>query len=75
MESEKCTFEWDRNKATSNYAKHSISFDEAKDVFREAHDDFLISVALCCEAIREFSAPVVEAEVIRPRRLYDDGRY
>jgi len=41
----------------------------------EAHDDFLISVALCAEAIREFSAPVVESEVVRPRRLYEDGRY
>ncbi len=41
----------------------------------EAHDDFLISVALCCEAIREFSAPVTEAEVVRPKPLYQDGRY
>ena len=32
----KNTFEWDRNKATSNYAKHGISFDEAKGVFRDS---------------------------------------
>ncbi len=41
----------------------------------EGHDDFLISVALLCEAIREFEAPVVEAQVIRPRPMYRDGRY
>jgi hypothetical protein len=41
----------------------------------EAHDDFLISVALCTEAIRELSAPVTGAQVIRPRPLYRDGRY
>jgi len=41
----------------------------------ESHDDFLISVALCCEAVREFYAPVQEALIVRPRRLYDDGGY
>jgi hypothetical protein len=41
----------------------------------EGHDDFLISVALCCEAIGEFETPVTEAEVIRPRPLYRDGIY
>lgn len=42
----------------------------------EAHDDFLISVALCCEAIKEWSMPVVEAQVVKPRRLYaNEGRY
>ncbi len=28
-------FEWDSNKAASNRAKHGISFEEAKDVFRD----------------------------------------
>jgi hypothetical protein len=41
----------------------------------EGHDDFLISMALCCEAIKEFQPPVVPAQVIRPRPLYRDGRY
>jgi hypothetical protein len=41
----------------------------------DGHDDFLISVALCTEAIKEWSAPIVESEVVRPRRLYEDGRY
>ena len=26
-------FDWDKNKATSNLSKHSVSFDEAKTVF------------------------------------------
>jgi len=41
----------------------------------DCHDDVLISIALCAEAIREFEAPVVESEVIRPRVLYRDGIY
>ena len=41
----------------------------------EGHDDFLISVALCAEAIREYETPVQEAQVIRPKPLYRDGRY
>lgn len=41
----------------------------------EGHDDMLISVALCCEAIREFETPVSEAQVIKPRPMYRDGRY
>lgn len=28
-------FEWDRNKAAANLAKHGISFDEAKTVFND----------------------------------------
>jgi len=30
-------FEWDHNKAASNRAKHGISFDEAKGVFRDTY--------------------------------------
>jgi hypothetical protein len=41
----------------------------------EGHDDFLISIALCCESIREFETPVQEAEIVKPRPLYQDGRY
>jgi len=41
----------------------------------DCHDDVLISIALCTEAIREFEAPIVESEIVRPRRLYEDGRY
>lgn len=28
-------FEWDRNKAAANLAKHGVSFDEAKTVFND----------------------------------------
>lgn len=28
-------FEWDSNKATSNLAKHGVSFDEAREVFAD----------------------------------------
>ena len=28
-------FEWDKNKATSNFSKHNVSFDEAKTVFND----------------------------------------
>jgi hypothetical protein len=41
----------------------------------EAHDDFLTSIALCCEAIKEFQQPAVEDQIIKPRVLYNDGRY
>ncbi len=41
----------------------------------EGHDDFLISVALCTEAVREFSAPVQEGIIVKPQRWYDDGRF
>jgi hypothetical protein len=41
----------------------------------EGHDDFLISLALCCEAIREWSNPVQESRVIRPNTLYTDGTF
>jgi hypothetical protein len=35
------------------------------------HEDVLISVALCCKAIKEFEMPVTEAEIIRPRPMGD----
>lgn len=42
----------------------------------EGHDDFLMSVALCSEALRDLLPPPVESLVVRPRRLYcDDGRF
>jgi hypothetical protein len=41
----------------------------------DCHDDVLISIALCCEAIKEFEAPVQESGIIKPRPMYRDGRY
>jgi hypothetical protein len=36
----------------------------------EGHDDFLMSLALCCEGTREWRTPVVESAIIRPEPLY-----
>jgi hypothetical protein len=36
----------------------------------EGHDDYLISIALCCEAIREWVTPYVESVIIRPKPLF-----
>ena len=33
-------FEWDRNKAKSNFRKHNVTFDEARTIFS---DDFVIT--------------------------------
>jgi hypothetical protein len=41
----------------------------------EGHDDFLISLALCCEAASNVSSPVIPAYIIKPRRYYMDGAY
>jgi len=41
----------------------------------EGHDDFLISLALCCEAARDVSSPAIPAYIIKPRRFYTDGAY
>jgi hypothetical protein len=42
----------------------------------EGHDDYLISLALCCEALRDWSVPIVESHIIRPSHLYGwEGRY
>lgn len=39
------------------------------------HDDFLISIALCTEAVKDCYTPVQETSIIRPRRFYEDGRF
>ncbi len=44
----------------------------------DGHDDFLMSLALCCEAVRDLSqpTPVSEASIVRPRGVYEgEGRY
>ncbi len=38
----------------------------------DGHDDYLISVALCTEAIRDFSMPPTESQIVRPRKFYQD---
>ena len=42
----------------------------------EGHDDFLMSLALCCEAIRSWSIPISEASIIKPQPSYqNESRY
>ncbi len=42
----------------------------------EGHDDFLMSLALCCEALRSWSLPIPEAHIIKPHLSYqNESRY
>jgi hypothetical protein len=59
-------------------ARYRIPAENVLDMYvdpAEGHDDFLISLALCGEAGRDWTAPDVGTEIIKPRRLYDDGAY
>lgn len=41
----------------------------------DGHDDFLVSLALLCEAMRDFSTPATST-LVQPRHLYhEEGRY
>jgi hypothetical protein len=41
------------------------------DMKDNTHDDFLMSIALCAEAVREFYQPVQESSIVQPRKYYD----
>src|SRR5260370_29811570 len=60
-------------------ARYRVPGESLLDMFvpvGEVHDDVLMSIALCCEATREFAAPVQESLIVRPRRLYEgEERY
>jgi hypothetical protein len=63
-------------------ARYRIPGEHLMDMYVEAsegHDDFLMSVALCTEAVHELTLrPCVESAVVRPRKLYEseaEGRY
>jgi len=59
-------------------ARYRIPAESIIDMYvpsEEGHDDFLISLALCGEAIREFAPPPARAAIIKPRPLYEDGRF
>lgn len=60
-------------------ARYSIPGQDLLNMYvdpEDGHDDYLISIALCGEAIKEWITPVVEAQVVRPERLYqDESRY
>jgi hypothetical protein len=38
----------------------------------EGHDDFLISIALCAQAVQEFVPPITESLIIKPRIIYGE---
>jgi len=42
---------------------------------QEGHDDFLISLALCCEATKEKYVPYVDGRLIRPQPSYPYDRW
>ncbi|WP_220196166.1 hypothetical protein [Ktedonospora formicarum] len=41
----------------------------------DGHDDYLMSLALCCEASHEGRPPATRSAIIHPIRLYEDGRF
>lgn len=41
----------------------------------DGHDDFLMSLALTCEALRDGGVTPATSQVILPRSLYSDGNY
>ncbi len=60
-------------------ARYRIPAENLLDMYvpaEEGHDDFLISLALCCEGTKEWHAPVLESVIIRPQPLDPwDGWY
>ena len=60
-------------------ARYRVPGEHVMDMYvdpAEGHDDFLMSVALCAEAVRDFLPPPIKSLIIKPRQLYrDDGRY
>ena len=56
-------------------ARYRVPGEELLDMYvppEQGHDDFLISLALCCEATKDWSSPYFETIIIRPRRVYED---
>ena len=60
-------------------ARYRIPGEHSMDMYldpAEGHDDFLMSIALCTEAVRDLQPPPIESLIVRPRRLYRrDGRF
>ncbi len=61
------------------HARYSIPGEGLMNMYCDAsnnmHDDFLCSLALCCEAIRETNVPIQPGSIIIPKRLYEDGQF
>jgi hypothetical protein len=60
-------------------ARYKVPGENLLDMYvapEEGHDDYLISIALCCEAIREWVTPYVDSVIIPPPPLYPwEGRW
>ncbi|GCE07375.1 hypothetical protein [Dictyobacter aurantiacus] len=60
-------------------ARYRVPAENCLDMYvdpAEGHDDFLMSLALCAEAIRELQPPPIEGAIVRPRQMYmGDGRF
>ncbi len=64
-------FEWDKNKAVSNLAKHQVSFEEAKIVFNDPlyidfcgpdHSDKAVAILLLVSRARSTCCSVLHTE-------------
>ncbi|GCF11219.1 hypothetical protein [Dictyobacter arantiisoli] len=56
-------------------ARYRIPGENSMDMYvdpGEGHDDFLMSVALCAEAIRDLQAQPLASQIIKPRRAYSE---
>jgi hypothetical protein len=60
-------------------ARYSIPGQDLMNMYvaqEDGHDDYLMSIALCGEAIKNYQAPNVESFIVRPRALYTgESRY
>ena len=61
-----------------NVARYRLPAQDIIDMYvdpAEGHDDFLMSLALCCEACRNIAIPITSSCIIKPRMLYEDSIY
>lgn len=60
-------------------ARYRIPGQDLMDMYcdpSDGHDDYLMSIALCGEAIKEWSTPTHESHIIKPKPLYEgESRY
>lgn len=56
-------------------ARYSIPAEHTLNMYVETsagHDDFLMSLALCCEALNAITSSIQPSLIVKPRRLYAD---
>jgi Terminase RNaseH-like domain len=61
------------------HARYRVPGENLLDMYvqpEDGHDDYLISLALCCEALRDWSMPIVASYIVQPPLLYEwEGSY